>query len=305
MSTKILGIDVGSFQVCAIIAQHDESGIKIIGIGTEKTQGIRKGVITNIEQAAKSIKNALIEAQRVAGTHYERVIVSISGAYTKSVDSSGVVNIPNHEIGIKEIERAMQMADHTADIPHEYEKLHILPYNFKVDGQEHIEDPIGMNGTRLEVQTHIVTVQKSSISNLRKAINLAGVQLDNIARTVIANNTSDAHIAIHYDGDDASSDKGVFYMKVPNVDSYKKMEPVSRMWQQHDRLGESLVSGLKEKGLKVFGRGTLEMDLTQTSYSTIPSIDIELGNNTTATTDEANDIRAEGLAAGVDKFFNK
>ena len=77
------------------------------------------------------------------------------------------------------------------------------------------------------------------------------------------------------------------------------------MWQQHDRLGESLVSGLKEKGLKVFGRGTLEMDLTQTSYSTIPSVDIELGNNTTATTDEANDIRAEGLAAGVDKFFNK
>ena len=133
----------------------------------------------------------------------------------------------------------------------------------------------------------------------------ADVQLDNIARTVIANNTSDAHIAIHYDGDDASSDKGVFYMKVPNVDSYKKMEPVSRMWQQHDRLGESLVSGLKEKGLKVFGRGTLEMDLTQTSYSTIPSVDIELGNNTTATTDEENDIRAEGLAAGVDKFFNK
>jgi hypothetical protein len=133
----------------------------------------------------------------------------------------------------------------------------------------------------------------------------ADVQLDNIARTVIANNTSDAHIAIHYDGDDASSDKGVFYMKVPSVDSYKKMEPVSRMWQQHDRLGESLVSGLKEKGLKVFGRGTLEMDLTQTSYSTIPSVDIELGNNTTATTDEENDIRAEGLAAGVDKFFNK
>ena len=130
------------------------------------------------------------------------------------------------------------------------------------------------------------------------------VQLDNIARTVIANNTSDAHIAIHYDGDGASSDKGVFYMKVPNVDSYKKMEPVSRMWQQHDRLGESLVAGLKEKGLKVFGRGSLEMDLTQTSYSTIPSIDIELGNSTTATTDEANDIRAEGLAAGVDKFFN-
>ncbi|MCD8213985.1 MAG: cell division protein FtsA [Campylobacter sp.] len=180
MSTKILGIDVGSFQICAVIAQHDENGIKIIGIGTEKTQGIKKGVITNIELASKSIKNALLEAQRVAGTHYEKVIVSISGAYTKSVNSSGVVNIPNHEIGIREIERAMQMADHTADIPHEYEKLHVLPYNFKVDGQEHIEDPIGMNGTRLEVQTHIVTVQKSSLSNLRKAITSAGIQIDNV-----------------------------------------------------------------------------------------------------------------------------
>ncbi|MBR8466039.1 cell division protein FtsA [Campylobacter sp. faydin G-140] len=181
MSTKILGIDVGSFQICAIIAQQDENdSLKVIGIGTEKTQGIKKGVITNIELASKSIKNALLEAQRVAGTRYDKVVVSISGAYTKSVDSSGVVNIPNHEIGIREIERAMQMADHTANIPSDYEKLHVLPYNFKVDGQEHIEDPIGMNGTRLEVQTHIVTVQKSSLSNLRKAISSAGIQIDNI-----------------------------------------------------------------------------------------------------------------------------
>lgn len=180
MSTKILGIDIGSFQICAVIAQHDENGLKIIGIGTEQTQGIKKGVITNIELASKSIKNALQKAQRVAGTHFEKVIVSLSGAYTKSIDSSGVVNIPNHEIGIREIQRAVEMADHTANISHEHEKLHVLPYNFKVDGQEHIEDPIGMNGTRLEVQTHIITVQKSSLSNLRKAISLAGIQIDNI-----------------------------------------------------------------------------------------------------------------------------
>ncbi|WP_149715499.1 cell division protein FtsA [Campylobacter concisus] len=180
MSTRILGIDVGSFQICAVIAEQNDDGIKIIGIGTEKAQGIKKGAINNIELAAKSIKNALIEAQKVAGTHYERVVVSISGKYTKSVNSSGVVNIPNHEIGIKEIERAMQMADHNAETSPEYEKLHVLPYNFKVDGQEFIEDPIGMNGTRLEVQTHIISIQKSQLSNLRKAVNLAGVQVDNV-----------------------------------------------------------------------------------------------------------------------------
>lgn len=180
MSTKILGIDVGSVQICAVIGQHDETGLKIIGIGTAKTQGIKKGVITNIELASKSIKSALIDAQRVAGTRYEKVVVSISGAYTKSVDSNGVVNVPTYEIGIKEIQRSMSESERRAQIHSDYEKLHILPYNFKVDDQEHIEDPLGMNGSRLEVQTHIIMTQKSSLSNLRKALNLAGVEPDNI-----------------------------------------------------------------------------------------------------------------------------
>ena len=128
------------------------------------------------------------------------------------------------------------------------------------------------------------------------------VQLDNIARTVIANNNSHAHIAIHYDS--STSDKGAFYMQVPDVDSYKKMYPVSTMWQRHDRLGNSLISGLKEKNVKIFGKGKMEMDLTQTSYSTIPSVDIELGDKITDHDDAENDKRAEGLLAGINKYFD-
>lgn len=181
MSTTILGIDIGSTKICAIIAQKNDDGdVKILGAGIAKSQGLKKGIITNIDLASKSIRNALNDAKRVAGTQYEKVIVSISGAYTKSVDSSGIVNIPNRDIGIKEINRAMQMADHNANIPNEYEKLHVLPYNFKVDDQEFIEDPLGMNGARLEVQVHIITAQKSSLSNLRKAVKSAGVEIDNI-----------------------------------------------------------------------------------------------------------------------------
>lgn len=180
MGTTILGIDIGSSKICAIIAEKTDDDIKILGAGIAKSQGLKKGIITNIEQASKSIKNALNDAKRVAGTQYEKVIVSISGAYTKSIDSSGVVNIPNREIGIREINRAMQMADHNANIPNEYEKLHILPYNFKVDDQEFIEDPLGMNGARLEVQVHIITTQKSSLSNLEKAVKSAGIDIDNI-----------------------------------------------------------------------------------------------------------------------------
>lgn len=129
------------------------------------------------------------------------------------------------------------------------------------------------------------------------------VQLDNIARTVIANNNSDAHIAIHYDS--TTSNKGAFYMKVTDDRDYKKMDPVSRMWQQHDRLGESLLNGLQEKGRKIWTPRGQDSDLTQTSYSTIPSVDIELGDKKTDHDDATNDKMAEGLAAGVDKFFNK
>lgn len=177
----VLGVDIGSTKICAIIAQRSDDGkIKILGAGITKSQGIKKGNITNIELASRSIKHAINDAKRVAGTHFDQVIVSVSGAYTKGFDSQGVVNVPSKEIGIKEINRVMQMADHNANIPAEYEKLHILPYNFKVDDHVSIEDPLGMNGSRLEVQVHIITILKSSLNNLKKAVKSASLEIDNI-----------------------------------------------------------------------------------------------------------------------------
>jgi cell division protein FtsA len=180
----ILGIDIGSTKVCAIIADKNDntSEIKILGVGVAKSQGIKKGVITNIDYAAKSIKQAINEAKRVAGVNFERVVVSVTGSYVRSINSSGVVNITSHEISLQDISRAMQTADYTAaaSIPQEYDKLHILPYNFIVDDQEFIEDPLGMNGARLEAQVHIITAQKSPLTNLKKAVKLAGVEIDNL-----------------------------------------------------------------------------------------------------------------------------
>jgi len=180
----VLGVDIGSTKICAIIAQKTDDGIiKILGAGVAKSQGIKKGNITNIELASRSIKHAINDAKRVAGTHFDQVIVSVSGAYTKGFDSQGVVNVPSKEIGIKEINRVMQMADHNANIPAEYEKLHVLPYNFKVDDHVSIDDPLGMNGSRLEVQVHIITVLKSSLNNLKKAVKSASLEISNIVLT--------------------------------------------------------------------------------------------------------------------------
>ena len=102
------------------------------------------------------------------------------------------------------------------------------------------------------------------------------VQLDNVARTVICNNVADCHISLHWDGDGLSYDKGCFYIAVP--DAIKNMSPVADHWQQHDSLGASLVDGLRGQGAKIHGSGSMTIDLTQTSYSTVPSVDMELGN---------------------------
>mgnify|MGYP002742129991 FL=1 len=127
------------------------------------------------------------------------------------------------------------------------------------------------------------------------------VQLDNIARTVIANNNADCHLALHWDS--TSSNKGAFYMSVPNVASYRAMEPVASNWQKHHKLGDSVISGLRGVGTKIFSNGSLEMDLTQTSYSTIPSIDIELGDKSSSHDESVLKNHAKGIADGLDAFF--
>lgn len=181
MKRTVLAIDIGSTKVCAIIAEiDDDNTTQIIGAGISKAQGLRKGSITNIELASKSIKSALNDAKRVAGTELRSAVVTISGAYTKSLNSSGIVNIPNKEITFKEINRVMHTSLYNANIPNEFEVLHVLPYNFKVDDQDFIEDPLGMNASRLEVETHIITTQKSNLNNLRKAVRAAGVEVESV-----------------------------------------------------------------------------------------------------------------------------
>ncbi|PAF48237.1 cell division protein FtsA [Helicobacter sp. 12S02232-10] len=187
MSHTILGVDIGSSKICSIIAEVKEGIPQIIGTGTQKSQGIKKGVIVNIELASRAIKNSIADAKRMAGLdNVNKAIVSISGAYTKSVNSSGVVNIPSSEIGIKEIGRVLETALYNASIPSEYEVIHVLPYKFKLDDQDFIEDPMGMNGARLEVFVHIVTVQRTSLENLKKSVRLAGVEIENVVLSAYA-----------------------------------------------------------------------------------------------------------------------
>ena len=180
MNTPILAIDIGTTKICAIIGKNKDGYIEISGHGVTKSQGIKKGTITNIELASRAIKTAVDDAKRVAGINLTRATISISGAYTKSVNSTGVVNIPNQEISLTEINRVMQTALYNANIPNEFEVLHVLPFKFKIDEQDFIEDPNGMNASRMEVDTHIIMTARSNIGNLKKAVNASGIEIDKV-----------------------------------------------------------------------------------------------------------------------------
>ncbi|PHS41311.1 MAG: cell division protein FtsA [Sulfurovum sp.] len=180
MSDTILAIDIGSTKICAIIAEIEGSQLTVQGHGITKSQGIKKGAITNIELASKSIKKAINDAKRIAGSNITSATVSISNAYAKSLNSTGIVNIPHKDISIKEINRVMQTALYNANVPNEYDVVHVLPYNFRVDDQDFIEDPFGMNASRMEVDVNIIMTQKSNLSNLKKAVRSAGVEIDGI-----------------------------------------------------------------------------------------------------------------------------
>ncbi|MCB4758604.1 MAG: cell division protein FtsA [Sulfurovum sp.] len=180
MSDTILAIDIGSTKICAIIAEIKDEGVQVLGHGVSKSRGVKKGAITNIEMASKSIKKAISNAKRIAGNNITSAIVSISNAYAKSLNSTGIVNIAHKDISIKEINRVLQTALYNAKIPNEYEVIHVLPYNFRVDDQGFVEDPFGMNASRMEVDANIIITQKSNLSNLKKAVRSAGIEIDNI-----------------------------------------------------------------------------------------------------------------------------
>lgn len=128
-------------------------------------------------------------------------------------------------------------------------------------------------------------------------------QFDNIARAVLANELADCHISLHYDS--TESDKGLYYTSVPEIESYRNMEPVASHWQEHEQLGKCIIQGAMEAGISVFEGGSMPVDLTQTSYSTVPSIDLEVGDRASDWSETTHAMLAEGITAGLNLFFRE
>jgi len=178
LNNTLLAIDIGSSTITAVIAKHDlESNINILGTGLQKSEGVNKGIIINIEEASKAIKDAINIAKRSTTEVIETCVVSISGSYTKSIRSSGSVNVPNGLITETEINQVMQMALYNATIVPEYEVVHVVPIFFKVDDSVDVDNPLNMNGSRLEVSVYIVTAKRTALTNIKSALKISGVDI--------------------------------------------------------------------------------------------------------------------------------
>src|SRR5215831_7404019 len=172
----IVGLDIGSTKVCTLIAAARESGLEPIGIGVAESKGLKKGAVVNIEATVESIKRSVAEAEASARCEVETVYVGLAGPHIKSFNSRGVTSIPTRtrEIDSEDVRRVIETARAVALSP-DREIIHILPQEFTVDDQYGIGDPIGMVGTRLEVNVHIVTSSTTAAQNIVTAVNRSGL----------------------------------------------------------------------------------------------------------------------------------
>jgi cell division protein FtsA len=184
----IVGLDIGTTKVCAIIGRINEyHSVDIIGIGVSPSRGLRKGVVVNIESTVNSVATAIEKAELMAGIEVRSVYAGIAGGHIEGINSRGVVAVSNKdkEITMAEVDRVIDAAKALA-LPMEREVIHVIPQEFIVDNQEGIKDPVGMNGVRLEAEVHIVTGAVASAQNIVKSVNRAGYAVNDIVLEPLA-----------------------------------------------------------------------------------------------------------------------
>ncbi|HJQ37748.1 MAG TPA: cell division protein FtsA [Thermoanaerobaculia bacterium] len=184
----VVALDIGTSKVCALVGEISDRGqLEIIGKGTSPMKGTRRGNIINLDQAIDAVKKAVDEAEVMAGLQIESVYAGISGDHIRSVNSRGVVSVmgKHKQIGREDIDRVIE-ASKSINIPAELELLHVIPREFVVDGQDGIDDPLGMTATRLEANVHIVTGARTHNQNILACVNKAGIAVQELVLEQLA-----------------------------------------------------------------------------------------------------------------------
>jgi cell division protein FtsA len=201
-----IGLDVGSTKVACVVGLREEmsSSLSVIGIGTAPTNGMRKGVVVDVEETVSSITAAVDEAERISGVAIDRATVTIDGAHVSSLNSKGVIAVgrADQEISVEDLTRAEEAAT-AVHMPPNREILQVFAREYTVDGQTNIKDPVGMSGVRLEVESHIITGASPAMKNLHRSIYQAGINIEGqvlvplaAARAVLSKRQKELGVAV-------------------------------------------------------------------------------------------------------------
>ena len=186
----IVGLDIGTSKVVAIVGEIGADGqIEIVGIGSNPSKGMKKGVVVNIESTVQSIQRAVEEAELMAGCQIHSVFVGIAGSHIRSLNSHGIVAIRDREVYALDLERVIDAAQAVA-IPADQKVLHILPQEYVIDNQEGIKEPMGMSGVRLEAKVHLVTCAVNAAQNIDKCVRRCGLEVEEIILEQLASSYS-------------------------------------------------------------------------------------------------------------------
>lgn len=183
-----MGLDVGTTKICCVIAEPGPDGaLEVVGLGSSPSRGLRKGVVVNIDATVEAIKQAVAEAEEMAGVEVSRVYAGVAGGHIRGVNSRGVVAISgkHREVNEADVARAVDAA-RAINLPQDREVIHVLPQTFAVDDQDCVREPIGMTGVRLEVEVHIVTGAATSVQNVIRSVNRAGLAVQDVVLEPLA-----------------------------------------------------------------------------------------------------------------------
>lgn len=185
----MVGIDIGTSKVVAIVGEVTGGNINIIGLGSHPSQGLKRGVVVNIDSTVQSIQQAVEEAELMAGCQIYSAFTGIAGSHIRSINSHGIVAIQDHEVTQVDVDRVIDAAKAVA-IPADQKILHILPQEFIIDNQDSIREPIGMSGVRLEAKVHIVTGAVTAAQNIVKCLKRCGLTASDIVLEQFASSHS-------------------------------------------------------------------------------------------------------------------
>jgi len=181
----IVGLDIGTTKICAVVAERSENGVDVIGIGTHVSRGLRRGVVVDIDATVDSIRRAVEEAELMADCEITSVYAGIAGGHIRAFNSQGVVAVKDREVREGDVRRVIDAAKAVA-IPMDREVIHVIPQEFIIDDQDGVREPLGMSGVRLEAKIHIVTAAVTSAHNIVKCCNKAGLNVIDIVLEPLA-----------------------------------------------------------------------------------------------------------------------